>query len=68
MKVALKVEGMHCGGCVKSVESALMAVPGVTKAVADLQTGSATAEGEGFAGPALVSAVEAAGFDTALAS
>jgi len=31
-RVALKVEGMHCGSCAKLVERALKATPGVTGA------------------------------------
>jgi copper chaperone len=41
-KLTLKITGMTCGHCQKSVEKALAAVPGVYGAVVDLQ--SATAE------------------------
>jgi copper chaperone len=29
-RFALRIEGMHCGGCVRRVEKALADVPGVT--------------------------------------
>ena len=35
MKYSIKTEGLHCGHCDASVESALMNVPGVTDADAD---------------------------------
>lgn len=38
-QVALKVDGMSCGHCVRAVESALAEVPGVT--VEQVQIGSA---------------------------
>ncbi len=38
-EIALKVEGMSCGHCVRAVESALAELPGVT--VESVQIGSA---------------------------
>ena len=35
----LVMENMHCGGCMRKVETALLAVPGVTAARANLSTG-----------------------------
>ena len=35
MKKVIKIEGMHCGGCVKRVDAALNGIDGV-KAVVDL--------------------------------
>jgi len=35
-KITLKVEGMTCGGCVKSIQNALTAHDGIADAVADL--------------------------------
>ena len=35
MKKIIDVTGMHCGHCSKSVETALSAIDGVTKAKAD---------------------------------
>jgi len=38
------VEGMHCAACVNKVEQALLGVPGVRRAVANLATDRATVE------------------------
>lgn len=54
----LKITGMTCGHCVKHVETALRALPGVTAVAVDLETGEATVDGT--ADPAaMVAAVEA---------
>ena len=37
----LKVAGMTCGGCVKSVSNLLRAIPGVSEAEVSLQKGEA---------------------------
>lgn len=37
----IKVEGMHCDGCVKSVTRMLGALPGVTKVDVSLAAGTA---------------------------
>jgi copper chaperone CopZ len=65
--ISLSVTGMHCAGCVSSVEKALLATPGVTAAKVSLEDTSAEVTVEpGTAGPdALVQAVEDAGFDAA---
>lgn len=42
----LKVEGMSCGGCVKSVTNVLCALPGVAKAEVSLELKSACVEFE----------------------
>jgi copper chaperone CopZ len=39
------VKGMTCGGCVRHVEKALNATPGVSRATVDLASASATVEG-----------------------
>ena len=62
--VRLKVEGMGCDGCVAAVQAALEGVPGVIRALVELN--GAMAEVEAAAGTepmALVAAVEAAGYD-----
>ena len=43
-KLELKVEGMTCDGCVRSVERKLSKVAGVESAHADLAAGRATVE------------------------
>jgi len=55
----LEIEGMSCGHCVKSVQAALDAVPGVTSA--KVSVGHAEVHGEATR-EALKQAVEAADF------
>lgn len=59
--VTLKISGMTCGGCVRSVENALKRVKGVQSAQVDLKTGVARVEGD-MGATDLVAAAEAAGF------
>ena len=68
MKIELNVEGMHCSGCVKSVTAALRSVSGVESVEVDLDQGKAVAQGAGMVTTDLVKAVEAAGFDAAIAT
>ncbi len=42
----LKIEGMSCGGCVKSVTNVLTALPGVAKAEVSLEDKQARVEYE----------------------
>lgn len=42
----IKVEGMSCGGCVKSVTNVLSALPGVAKAEVSLENKNARVEFE----------------------
>jgi copper chaperone CopZ len=64
MDIALKIDGMTCGGCKASVEKILAAQPGVRQASVDLARGRATVSAEdGVLARALADAVEAAGFD-----
>ncbi len=59
----LPVEGMTCASCVGRVEKALRAVPGVRDASVNLATESASVSAcGGLALPALVAAVEKAGY------
>ena len=66
MDITLAIEGMHCGGCVSSVEKALSAVPGVTKVAVSLEkaTAEVTAD-DTVSRAALAEAIEDAGFDVA---
>ncbi len=61
----IKVEGMMCGGCVKSIENALIDQPGVTKISADLEAGTVTINFDAhiIQLTALEKAIEKAGFD-----
>ena len=61
----LTVNGMHCTHCSGSVQKALSAVAGVTKAAVDLESKKATVEGEGVSPEALKAAVTDAGFEVA---
>lgn len=42
--VELKVEGMHCGGCVRSVTNAIKRVNGVKEAEVSLENETASVE------------------------
>ncbi len=63
----IKVGGMTCGGCVKSVTRVLSALPGVEKAEVDLARATATVRFD----PAqlnrekIVTAIENAGYEAA---
>lgn len=66
-KVEIKVEGMTCGGCVKSIQNALTGRNGVDNATADLDAGTVTIEFDGkrIQRSALEQAIVDAGFDVA---
>ena len=65
----LKVTGMTCGHCQKTVEQALKGVTGVYSAVVDLQDGEAEIDfdDDAVTAGALVAAVEKAGYRARLA-
>lgn len=60
--LVLHVQGMSCQHCVGSVKRSLEAVERVDEAAPDLASGRVRVSGGGFAVPALVRAVEDAGF------
>lgn len=62
MKNILTIDGMSCGHCVMRVQSALLAIPGVTSADVDLNTRQAVVEGEGIDSNMLKGAVTQAGY------
>ena len=66
--VRLKITGMTCGGCVKAVENALIAISGVDQALIDLQEAVAdvTVTDENITPEQLVMAVKLAGYDAQL--
>lgn len=66
-KIELKVEGMTCGGCVKSIQNALNGRKGVDNAVADLEAGTVAIEFDGklIQRSTLEQAIVDAGFDVA---
>jgi len=57
----LKITGMTCGHCVKSVKEALAAVPGVDEVEVELQEGSANISGSANL-EALLAAVREEGY------
>ena len=65
----LKVTGMSCGHCQKTVEQALKGLSGVYSAVVDLQDGEAEVDfnDDTLTAGALVAAVERAGYQARLA-
>ncbi|TVQ87204.1 MAG: hypothetical protein EA400_11535 [Chromatiaceae bacterium] len=63
--VTLQVKGMSCQHCVASVKRALEGVAQVESAEPDLTSGLVQVRGTGVDGPALVQAVETAGFSVA---
>lgn len=61
----IKIGGMSCGGCVKSITGLLLALPGVTTADISLAEGKADVsfEPEQVSRATLVDAIENAGFE-----
>ena len=67
--VYLEVQGMSCGGCVKSVTAALTRLQGVSTVDVDLQSGHVTVSGDlTQGGDPLVLALTAAGYPAKLTS
>lgn len=62
MTTELKIEGMSCGHCVRSVTEALKAVPGVAAATVTLEDGKAIVDVEGASPEQLIAAVEQEGY------
>ena len=64
MTISIQIDGMHCGGCVRSVEKATASIDGVSNLSVDLASGKLTAD---IARPELVEtlkgAIEDCGFD-----
>jgi len=66
--LTLKIDGMTCGGCVKSVTKVLENLNGVEKAEVSLENADAiiSFDESKIQPAALIEAVEEAGFDAAL--
>ncbi len=64
----LPIQGMTCAGCVRRVEQALTALPGVTRAEVNLASERAVVEalGGSVRGPDLIAAVRGAGYDASI--
>lgn len=60
-KKTLKIEGMMCEGCVKSVKEALEKVPGITSVDVNLKKSTAVVQGDAD-DETLIKAVVDAGF------
>ena len=58
----LKVSGMTCGGCAKSVERAVTAAAPGSKVTVDLASGEVAVDGN-TAKQAVIAAIEDAGYD-----
>jgi copper chaperone len=65
--IELKVDGMTCGGCVKSIQNALNEQDGINEATADLDSATVKVAFDPAAieEGAIKAAIEAAGFDVA---
>ncbi|MEW6703633.1 MAG: heavy metal-associated domain-containing protein [Pseudomonadota bacterium] len=63
--IELKIEGMSCGSCVNSVTHALQRVPGVGDVDVDLARGVARVSGDVKTTPAMLAALQAAGYEAA---
>lgn len=66
MQTELKVTGMSCGHCVKAVEKALGALPGVEAVQVSLEEGKATVQGNADT-QAMIAAVKEEGYGAEVA-
>ena len=57
------IGGMHCEHCVKAVNDALKAVPGITSVTVSLEDNVATVSGAALDDAAIKAAIEDTGFD-----
>ena len=57
------IGGMHCEHCVKAVNDALKAVPGITSVTVSLEDNVATVSGAALDEVAITTAIEDTGFD-----
>lgn len=62
MQTDLKVEGMTCQNCVRHAREALEAVPGVSSAEVDLDSGTAVVQHEGADLEAMIAALDEEGY------
>ncbi|HET9200112.1 MAG TPA: cation transporter [Dehalococcoidia bacterium] len=65
--VRFAVNGMTCDHCVASVRNAIEELPGVQKALVNLDEGSAVVEGESLDKAAIVAAVAEEGYEATVA-
>ncbi|MDQ5896353.1 MAG: hypothetical protein RLZZ592_2742 [Pseudomonadota bacterium] len=64
-EITLKIDGMSCGGCVRSVSGVLSALPGVDRAEVSLERGEARVSFDAaqVTPDQLLAAVDDAGFE-----
>jgi len=60
--IQLKIEGMTCDHCVRSITNAVKDVPGVSEAKVSLATNSAVVEGDQFDISKIIEAIEEEGY------
>jgi len=60
--VELNIKGMHCAGCVSTIERAVYKVEGVTKAVVSLSKGTVRVDG-GASSSAVINAITSTGYE-----
>lgn len=58
----LRIQGISCGGCVKTIEKAIFTVPGVVEAAVDIATGFATVLGDVNSG-SVIEAIKQKGYE-----
>ena len=63
----LSVPGIHCGGCIATIEKALSALPGIERARVNLSTKRVAIRWRGEVPPALAETLAAVGYDAHLA-
>ena len=64
--IELKVTGMTCDHCVRSITNAVNELPGVARTTVDLEGGTATVEGDGLDAQRIIAAIEEEGYEAAL--
>lgn len=62
MKTEIKIEGMTCGHCAKSITDEISAIAGVHSVNVNHELGTAIVEAEGVSNQALTEAVAEAGY------
>lgn len=63
MELTFRVDGMTCNHCTTAVDEEVSAVPGVTEVDVDLATKLVRVRGERLDAPAVVAAVDEAGYE-----
>jgi copper chaperone len=64
--IQLKIEGMTCDHCVRSVTNAVKDVPGVADAKVSLETNSAVIEGDQIDVNRIIEAIEEEGYSASV--